>query len=130
MVCGSLRQRQRMRVATIGWSLLCLCTTLASGAAARSAQSDAALCQQVRDALAAGRTLEEIIADLHIDADQVVKCVQPRARHAVKPKTTKSSTTSVAKRHPGKTPTAREPKSDARTSPPLRSRSAIAHVPP
>ncbi len=122
-----------MRSAIIQLTVLTLFALLASAhAEARGTESDKLLCKQVRDALAAGRTMDQIIAELHTDADHVAKCVQPRARRGTKRKT---STSGAGKTHKGAAPSAsaakdRAPESDASTSPPPRSRSAVGHVQP
>lgn len=119
-----------MRWAIVQLTALTLVVLVSAHAEARVSQSDKVLCQQVRDALAAGRTLDQITAELHIDAKRVAKCVQPRAHGGAKRKSSKPSSTRSQKGHDGKAPAARAPKSDARTSPPPQSRSAVGHIQP
>jgi len=123
-----------MRSAIVQLTVLTLSAVLASAPAeARGTQSDKLLCKQVRDALAAGRTLDQITAELHTDADHVAKCVQPRARRGTKRKSSKPSST--GKSHKDAAPSvpaagSRGAEPNAPTSPPPRSRSAVGHVQP
>jgi hypothetical protein len=55
------------------------------------ARKPKAPCKQIREAVQAGRTLEQIIAEFHTDAQQVMKCTQKKGkrRKAAKEKSAK-----------------------------------------
>jgi len=74
-------------VAASGW---------APAAATTQAQSQKALCKKIRQAIVAGRTLDQIVDEFHTDVQQIAKCTQKRGRRRA-PKAKKSQGASAAK---------------------------------
>ena len=72
---------------------------VAAAAAARPSHPSKAVCKQVRNAVTAGRTLEQITAEFAVDAEEVMKCVQGRGK-AKKPKAAKKSAPAHEKKRP------------------------------
>ena len=65
-------------------------------AAATQAQSQKTLCKKIRQAIAAGRTLDEIVDEFHTDVRQIAKCTQKRGKRRA-PKAKKRPQASAAK---------------------------------
>ena len=60
-------------------------------------QGDKALCKKVQQAVRAGRTPEQIMADFQVDARQLMKCLQKKGKKkATKPSKVKRSGSRVA----------------------------------
>jgi BRCT domain type II-containing protein len=69
---------------------------------------DKTLCKKIKAAVWAGRTLDQIMAELDVDAKQVMKCTQqkgkPRKQKAAKPaKSKRSGSTTAPKPNTAKT---------------------------
>ena len=61
-------------------------TLLVRLAAPLAARQPGALCKQIREAVAANHTLEQILAEFDTDAKQVTKCTPKRGRRRAGPK--------------------------------------------
>ena len=70
----------------------------------RAASSNKPSCKKIRDAVWAGKTLEQITAEFDTDAKTVMKCTQQKGKRKAAAKTPKKSTKGGAKS--GKSPSA------------------------
>jgi len=69
---------------TIGLALVSALTVLAlvtSPAIAAKKKAPAVSCKQIKDAMASGKTAEEVEKDLNVSAARVKSCTAPSAKH-------------------------------------------------
>jgi len=69
---------------TIGTTLLCALTALAlvgSPALAAKKKAPSVSCKQIKDAMTAGKTAEEVEKDLNVSASRVKSCTTPSTKH-------------------------------------------------
>ena len=87
-----------MRGPTTTW--LVTVTLVAMQAGPLEARSPQLACKKIREAVVAGHTLEQIIAEFDTDAEQVMRCTQKRGRRRAAPKARpKKPTKPAAKPH-------------------------------
>ena len=69
---------------TIGWTVLSALTALAlvgSPAFATKHKAPSVSCKQIKDAMASGKTAEEVEKDLKVSASHVKNCTEPSTKH-------------------------------------------------
>ncbi len=69
---------------TIGLTLISALAALAlvtSPALAAKKKAPAVSCKQIKDAMASGKTAEEVEKDLNVSASRVKSCTAPSAKH-------------------------------------------------
>ena len=69
---------------TIGFAILSALTALAlvsSPALATKKKAPSVSCKQVKDAMASGKTAEEVEKDLNVSASKVKSCTTPSSKH-------------------------------------------------
>ena len=72
-------------------ALLCSAVHAPPLLAARQ-QGDKALCKKIQQAVRAGRSLEQIMADFQVDTRQLMKCLQKKGKSHKKKATTPAKT--------------------------------------
>lgn len=77
-----------LRFAAVGLTLCTLCPPSLLAAA-----SSKQLCKKIRDAVWAGKTLEQITAEFDTDAETVMKCTQKKGKRKSKSKSKKKKGT-------------------------------------
>jgi hypothetical protein len=72
-----------VKLKTIGLALLCALTTVALVASPATAKKKApsVSCKQIKDAMASGKTSEEVQKDLKVSASRVKGCTTPSTKH-------------------------------------------------
>ena len=80
-----------MHYPTFAVAMLLLCAS--SPASLHAASAPKPPCKKIRDAVWAGRTLEQIMKEFDTDAQTVMKCTQKQGRRKADPKTSKKGTT-------------------------------------
>jgi hypothetical protein len=68
---------------TIGTTLLCALTALAlvGSPALAKKKAPSVSCKQIKDAMTAGKTAEEVEKDLNVSASRVKSCTTPSTKH-------------------------------------------------
>ena len=84
-----------MRHPTFAVAMLLLCVPYPSTLHAASPPKPP--CKKIRDAVWAGRTLEQITKEFDTDAQTVMKCTQKQGRRKADPKTSKKGTKTGSK---------------------------------
>jgi hypothetical protein len=80
-----------MRRPSLGTVALLISLALAQQAPAKPRPSAQTLCKEIRKAVSAGQTLEQITAQFGTDARHVMKCMESRGKSHKAPKKGKSS---------------------------------------
>jgi hypothetical protein len=80
-----------LQLAVAGLFLSTSCPTLLSAAPTRASASKP-LCKKIRDAVGAGKTLEQITAEFDTDAATVMKCTQKKGKGKKGPRSPKKAT--------------------------------------
>jgi hypothetical protein len=84
-----------MRYLTFALAGLIVCASWPS--ALQAASSNKPSCKKIRDAVWAGKTLDQIIVEFDTDAETVMKCTQKKGKRKAAPKAQKKSMKSSAK---------------------------------
>jgi len=115
---------RHFRFAVAGLVLCGLCPTML-----RASSSTKPSCKKIHDAVWAGKTLEQIMAEFDTDAETVMKCTQKKGKRKAKPKGKKqSSSKSKSSKGDSSAGSSSTPKS-TKSSPPKRKPSAPASGP-
>ena len=113
----------------ITWSMPASAAAAPQGSA--HGRSSKALCKKIREAVSAGRTMEQITAEFDTDAEHVTKCMQTRSRPRARSKKAKSSASKRASPPQQKAPaTSRSVRAAPSSSQPVRLRSATGRALP
>ncbi len=119
-----------MRSLTVAVAAVALCAAALPAAAVEKARRPPS-CKKIRDAVWAGRTLDQIIAEFDTDAAYVMKCTQKKGkrRAAPKPKGKKSSKPGAKSGAGGTTSNRSKSQSAPPVQRPSSGRAAPQHLP-